>query len=293
MSSYDNLVADPTGSASSGTNWLAAVPAVIDAGVDIWNNERNLKYQKDTNLKNEELMRESWAREDNAVQRRVADLKAAGLSPTLAAGSAAASGNPVSMVAPKSNLRGGYGAQTLAAISAIKQLKSQDLQNELLRKQITNYGKPDWFVALHEILGTDKFESLLRGFGDKLYNWIVGGQGNGSDSVFFHQGGEDYSTGGAQNFDPWDYSNEVMKTAFENNGISGEPTLMEHASDFGFSNTLKGDLRKLYSQMVKDHMANPSTIRGLSVALGKRYNANQDDIYNYLMYLYNQSQPSD
>ena len=47
-------------------------------------------------------MREQWGREDNAVQRRAKDLAQAGMSPLLAAGSAANAGNVVAMTAPQS-----------------------------------------------------------------------------------------------------------------------------------------------------------------------------------------------
>lgn len=57
----------------------------------------NLAWQKDT-------QRDIFAREDTSVQRRVADLKAAGLSPVLAAGQGAGTGGVVSTNAPQLDL---------------------------------------------------------------------------------------------------------------------------------------------------------------------------------------------
>ena len=64
-------------------------------------NTLNYMQQKEQFNYMKQMQQESWLREDTAVQRRVADLKAAGLSPTLAAGNSATSSSPVHVTAPQ------------------------------------------------------------------------------------------------------------------------------------------------------------------------------------------------
>lgn len=82
-------------------------------GVDIANTiggnitaDKNLKFQQETLDYQKAMQREAWGREDNAIQRRVADLKAAGMSPVLAAGSAASSSAPISVTTPQAEYHG-------------------------------------------------------------------------------------------------------------------------------------------------------------------------------------------
>lgn len=82
------------------------VPSLIQSGVDLFTNNQNLDFQKDTLNWQKSVQKNTWAREDNAVQRRANDLRAAGLSQTLAAGGGAQTSAPIQVTTPHSDFNG-------------------------------------------------------------------------------------------------------------------------------------------------------------------------------------------
>lgn len=99
---------------SGGSSVLGALSQLHANDLNYRLQKKQLQYEKD-------LQNIMFQREDNAVQRRVSDLKAAGLSPTLAAGSAASSGPVVSTQTPQKE----SGLSSFLALAQIKTMLAE------------------------------------------------------------------------------------------------------------------------------------------------------------------------
>lgn len=128
-------------------NTLGLIPGLINTGYNIWANKRDFDYQK-------ALQQTMFEREDTAVQRRMADLQAAGLNPNLAAGSAAGAGSVVSR-SSTNDVNFGSALDTMAAIS---QIQNQKLQNKIAAQEAETAQYNKWIAKMKANSAIQDFE---------------------------------------------------------------------------------------------------------------------------------------
>ncbi len=145
-------------------------------------NGLNYKLQKDNLAYQKDLQQIMFSREDNAVQRRVSDLRKAGLSPVLAAGSAASAGPVISTSAPQrvSDLNGFMALAQIGTMLANQQKAQSEAEiarlNYEQNKMNTDYFKENGIspieanMSLSQLLvnkfnseGNDVLDRILEG----------------------------------------------------------------------------------------------------------------------------------
>lgn len=138
-------IAGASGAVSSIGSGVSAIAKLAETGYNIYNAERNFKYQKEQNEQNLQLYKESLEREDNAVQRRAADLEAAGLSKTLAAGSSASTMSPIQIKAAQHDdikLQVAEALQQSQAFAmGMETLKQAKAETKIAENEADNLGK--------------------------------------------------------------------------------------------------------------------------------------------------------
>nr|WAE43821.1 MAG: DNA pilot protein [Microviridae sp.] len=126
-----------------GNDLLQGIVGGVEDALGFGSNVMNYESQRLNREQQLSLQQQSWAREDNAVQRRASDMKSAGINPLLAAGSSASASAPISVQGPQMAApRLSFADKAVSGMSSqanIAQTKAQtDLVNAQLDGAISN-----------------------------------------------------------------------------------------------------------------------------------------------------------
>lgn len=150
---------------------LGGIGSVLGAGLNYLNQRSQFQYEQ-------QLQEKTWDREDNAVQRRVADLEAAGLSPTLAAGSSAQTSAPIKTQVPGAGI-GNQVAEAMQFQTALARQK-QDIATSAAQEKLNDIQAENAALQTMPIKEALKSPYLVNAGGNEMkpaeylgYNYLL------------------------------------------------------------------------------------------------------------------------